>query len=50
MEWGELDGWTVPLRSETQWDNDKPWAVWELEQVVLNVDVAARLDTFGIEK
>jgi hypothetical protein len=47
LEWGELDGLHVPVRSETQWNDDKPWATWVIEQVALNVDVAARFVQFG---
>jgi hypothetical protein len=47
LEWGEVDGLRVPVVSQTQWREDAPWATWEVEQVVLNVDVSARLAQFG---
>ena len=47
LEWGVVDGLRVPVRSQTQWNNDTPWATWEVEQVALNADVSARLAQFG---
>ncbi len=47
LTWGVVDGLRVPVRSQTQWNDNTPWATWEVEQVVLNVDVAARLAQFG---
>jgi hypothetical protein len=40
-------GLRVPGRAETQWHDDAPRATWEVEQVVLNVDVSARFLQFG---
>lgn len=47
LAWDTVNGQRVPVRSQTQWREDAPWATWEVEQVVLNVDVAARLAQFG---
>ncbi len=47
LEWGVVNGMRVPVRAQTQWNQDRPWATWEVEQVVLNVDVSARLARFG---
>jgi hypothetical protein len=47
LEWARVDGWLLPVRTETQWDDDTPWATWELNNVVLNVDVAIRMAQFG---
>lgn len=47
LEWGVVDGLRVPVRAQTQWRDDAPWATWEIEQVVLNVDVSSRLAQFG---
>lgn len=47
LEWNTVDGFRVPVRSQTQWKDDAPWANWEVEQVALNVDVTARLAQFG---
>lgn len=46
-EWGEVNGLRVPVRSQTQWNDDAPWATWEIEQVALNAEVTARLAQFG---
>lgn len=46
-EWGEVNGLRVPVRSQTQWNENAPWATWEIEQVALNAAVAARLAQFG---
>ncbi|MBK9747627.1 MAG: hypothetical protein IPO91_12700 [Chloroflexi bacterium] len=47
LEWGTVDGLRVPVRAQTQWRADSPWATWEIEQIALNVDVAPRLAQFG---
>lgn len=47
LQWGTLNGQPVAARSQTQWKQDKPWATWEIEQVVLNVEVSSRLAQFG---
>ncbi|MBC7870803.1 MAG: hypothetical protein H7Y09_08180 [Chitinophagaceae bacterium] len=47
LEWGIVDGQHVPIRAETQWNDDAPWATWEVEQVLFNVDVSARFSQFG---
>jgi hypothetical protein len=47
LEWGEFDGVRVPTVAETQWEDDRPWAVWRVEQVLFNVDVSGRLAQFG---
>jgi len=47
LEWGMVDGKRVPVRAQTQWNDDTPWATWEVEQVVFNVDASARLAEFG---
>lgn len=49
LEWGMVNGLHVLTRAETQWNDAKPWAKWEIEQVVLNVDVSARMAQFGGE-
>jgi hypothetical protein len=45
--WGMVDGQRVPVVSQTQWNEDKPWATWEIEHIALNVDVSARFSQFG---
>ncbi len=47
LEWGVVDGLRVPVRAETQWNDDIPWANWEIEQIVFNIDVSARFAQFG---
>lgn len=47
VEWGHVDGMSVAKSAQTQWDDAAPWAVWEVEQVVLNVDVSTRMSQFG---
>lgn len=47
LEWGVVDGMRTAMRSQTQWNDDAPWATWEIEQIALNVDVAPRLEQFG---
>ncbi|MEO8391640.1 MAG: DUF6544 family protein [Chloroflexota bacterium] len=47
LEWNLVDGQQVPVRSQTQWNDDTPWATWEVEQIVFNVDVSARFKQFG---
>ncbi|NDJ53031.1 MAG: hypothetical protein GYB68_08115 [Chloroflexi bacterium] len=47
LEWGEIEGQKLPMLSETQWNDDPPWAAWQLEQVAINVDVAERFERFG---
>jgi hypothetical protein len=47
LEWSLVAGQQVPVRSQTQWKDDTPWATWEVEQVALNVDVSARFKQFG---
>lgn len=49
LKWGMVDGQRVAARSQTQWNDARPWATWEVEQVALNADVAARLAHFGGE-
>jgi len=45
--WGAVDGQRVLVVSQTQWNEDKPWATWEIENIALNVDVSARFKQFG---
>lgn len=47
VEWDRVDGQQVPVRSQTRWNDDTPWATWEVEQVVFNIDVSARFKQFG---
>lgn len=47
LEWDIVDGMRVPVRAETQWNDATPWATWNVEQVVVNVDVSARFAQFG---
>lgn len=49
LEWGTFNGVLLPVRAETQWGNDPPWAAWQIEQVLYNVPVTNRLHQFGGE-
>lgn len=49
LEWGTVNGLRVPTRSQTQWDDDAPWATWHVDQIVLNYDVTQRLAHFGTD-
>jgi hypothetical protein len=47
LAWSMVNGQRIPSLSQTQWNDAKPWATWEVEQVLLNAPVAARLAQFG---
>ena len=47
VEWGTFDGVQVPTVAETQWADELPWAVWQVERVLYNRDVTPRLAQFG---
>ena len=47
LQWAQKDGLYYPVLSNIQWNDDPPWATWEVEQVVYNVDVSKRLAQFG---
>jgi hypothetical protein len=47
LEWREIDGAQVMATSTIRWGEAAPWVTWEVEQVALNVDVAARWEQFG---
>jgi len=47
LEWAQVGDQQLPTLSETWWNDDAPWATWEVEQVIYNVDVSARLAQFG---
>ena len=47
LEWGDVDGLSVAVRAQTQWEDNAPWATWEVEQISFNVDISARLAQFG---
>ncbi len=47
LAWAQVGDLQLPALSETWWNDDAPWATWEVEQVVYNVDVSARLAQFG---
>ncbi|HEX6579120.1 MAG TPA: DUF6544 family protein [Jiangellaceae bacterium] len=46
-EWGEKNGVGIPFVVTTAWDDDKPWAVWSVDDVIYNVDVSGRLAGSG---
>lgn len=47
VQWDTISGQRVPALSQTQWNDDAPWATWQVEQVALNAPVADRLARFG---
>jgi hypothetical protein len=49
LEWSEMNGVQIPVRAETQWDDEQPWAEWHIEQVIYNTDVSGRFEQFGGE-
>lgn len=49
LAWGEINGLLVPVRAETQWQDDPPWASWQIENIAYNVPVANRFNQFGGE-
>jgi hypothetical protein len=47
IEWGEMNGIRIPVVISTQWDDDKPWALWSADDVIYNLDVSRRFAIFG---
>jgi hypothetical protein len=47
LSWGTFNGVHVPSVAQIRWGNDAPWAKWQVEQVLYNADVSARLAAFG---
>jgi hypothetical protein len=47
LDWSTFNGVSVPSVVQIRWGNDAPWAKWQVEQVLYNVDVSARLSAFG---
>jgi hypothetical protein len=47
LEWKKVDGVQRAVKSSTQGDNDAPWAIWEIDEVILNAEVSARMAKFG---
>ena len=48
LEWKEVDGYRLPALAALIWmDAGKPWAVWEVEAVVYNADVAEYISARG---
>ncbi|MFW5714189.1 MAG: DUF6544 family protein, partial [Brevefilum sp.] len=47
-EWGDVGGWQIPVLFAAQWmDEDTPWLVARIEDIVLNVDVSDYITTEG---
>jgi len=48
LEWSEVDGYRLPTLAALIWlDAGKPWAVWQVEDVVYNADVAEYIHARG---
>ncbi len=47
--WGLLDGQTVSIQGTVTWmDDGKPWAVFNVEEIVLNADVSKTIGGTGL--
>jgi hypothetical protein len=42
-----MNGIRIPVVISTQWGDDKPWALWSVDDVIYNLDVSRRFATFG---
>jgi hypothetical protein len=40
LEWGARNGIRIPFVITTAWDDEKPWAVWSVDDVIYNLDVS----------
>lgn len=47
LKWGRHNGIRLPVLAELQWDTAVPWAVWDVETVLYNVEVKGRMTQFG---
>lgn len=48
IEWSEINGFLLPETTSVTWfDEGTPWAIFEVEEVVYNVDVENMLDNTG---
>jgi hypothetical protein len=47
VEWGEMNGIQAPVRAQTQWNDEPPWAEWHIQQIIYNTDVSRRFNQFG---
>ncbi|MDX2141186.1 MAG: DUF6544 family protein [Chloroflexota bacterium] len=47
LKWDDLHGTPTMVRSSIHWDDDAPWVMWDVEDVVLGANVSARLERFG---
>ena len=42
-----MNGIQVPVRAQTRWNDEPPWAEWHIEQIIYNTDVSRRFNQFG---
>lgn len=47
LRWDTVNGVSIPSVAQIRWGNDAPWAKWQVEHVLYNIDVSARLAAFG---
>ena len=48
LAWGEVKGWRMPILFAAQWmDEDTPWLVAQIEDVIWNVDVSNYIKSVG---
>jgi hypothetical protein len=45
--WKQLNGVRIPSTISTRYDNDRPWAVWSVDDALYNIDVSERFANFG---
>lgn len=49
IEWGTIKGWRMPVEFAAQWmDEDSPWLVAKIEDIVWNVDVSDYIQQEGL--
>lgn len=46
LQWETFNNVRVPSIAQIRWGNDEPWAKWQVEHVLYNIDVSARLAAF----
>jgi hypothetical protein len=47
VQWGELDGHTVPLHATVAWGDERPWARLRAEELVYNADLSSYVRAAG---
>lgn len=47
LKWETRGGMLIPVEADTRWKKERPWAVWNIQELRYNVDVSARFARFG---